>query len=67
MRWRLLSSPTNAQPDPPEVEHEHLHLQFLHAYEGKQRTLRVHAQLQQEAPDNKMDDHHAQGLHARSR
>jgi hypothetical protein len=50
------------KPDPPEVEDEHLHLRFLHACEGKPRTLGVHVQLEQEALNNKMVDHHLEVL-----
>jgi hypothetical protein len=39
--WLLLSSPTNAQLDPPSAVHGHLHLQFHCAYEEKQQIFGV--------------------------
>jgi hypothetical protein len=50
--------PTNAQLDLPEVEHEHMHLRFLDACEGKRQIIGI--------TDNQMVDHHTQVHHARS-
>jgi hypothetical protein len=64
--WWFLSSSTNAQLDPHEAVHVHLHIEFHCAYEEKRQILGVNALPEQVTLDNQMVDYPAQVRRTRS-